>query len=160
MNKTILIILAVMIVAAGLVYWMLQGSTSNTAPNTNQTTTSNMDLKVEDLTVGNGEEAKNGELVTVNYVGTLDDGTTFDSSYDRNQPFQFVLGAGQVIPGWDQGVLGMKVGGKRRLTIPSSLAYGEAGITDPRTGKVIIPQNATLHFDVELLGVTQSGSAK
>lgn len=102
-------------------------------------------LKIEDVVVGTGAEAKNGDTVTVNYVGTLDDGTKFDSSYDRHQPFEFTLGAGQVIQGWDLGVLGMKVGGKRNLTIPPELAYGSQG-------QGPIPPNATLHFTVELLG--------
>ncbi len=104
------------------------------------------DLKIEDLTVGTGAEAVSGKSVTVNYKGTLTDGTQFDSSYDRNQPFTFALGSGQVIQGWEQGIQGMKVGGKRRLTIPASLGYG-----DRATGK--IPANSTLIFEVELLTV-------
>lgn len=104
-------------------------------------------LKVEDLVVGKGVEAISGKKVTVNYKGTLLDGTKFDSSYDRNQPFTFNLGAGEVIKGWDMGVSGMKVGGKRKLTIPPSLGYGETG-----TGSVI-PPNAILIFEVELLKV-------
>ena len=104
-------------------------------------------LVKEDLVVGTGPAAQNGDLITVNYFGTLVNGQKFDSSYDRNQPFQFVLGAGQVIKGWDLGVLGMKVGGKRKLTIPGDLAYGPSG-----AGGIIGP-NATLVFEVELLGV-------
>ena len=103
-------------------------------------------LKIEDLKVGTGPEAKTGYAVAVNYLGTLENGTKFDSSYDRNEPFQFVLGAGQVIQGWDIGVVGMKVGGKRKLIIPSDLAYGERGVGP-------IPPNATLVFEVELLAV-------
>lgn len=99
-----------------------------------------------DTVVGTGAEAVNGKKITVNYTGTLDDGTKFDSSIDRNQPFDFTLGAGQVIKGWDQGVLGMKVGGKRTLVIPASLGYGATA-----TGS--IPANSTLHFDIELLNV-------
>ncbi|MGC9968600.1 MAG: FKBP-type peptidyl-prolyl cis-trans isomerase [Minisyncoccia bacterium] len=107
-------------------------------------------LKIKDVVVGTGAEAKNGDSVTVNYVGTLDDGTKFDSSYDRKQPFTFTLGAGQVIQGWDLGVAGMKVGGKRDLTIPPELGYGANGYPP------IIPANATLHFTVELLSIAAS----
>lgn len=105
------------------------------------------ELKIEDIKVGDGAEAVSGKKVTVNYSGTLVDGTKFDSSYDRGEPFSFNLGAGEVIKGWDMGVSGMKVGGKRKLTIPSSLAYGETGAGG------LIPPNATLIFEVELLGV-------
>jgi len=101
----------------------------------------------KDIKVGTGEEAKAGDTVTVNYKGTLTDGSQFDSSYDRNEPFTFQLGAGNVIKGWDEGVQGMKVGGKRQLIIPSDLGYGAQGMP-PK-----IPGNATLVFDVELLKV-------
>jgi FKBP-type peptidyl-prolyl cis-trans isomerase FkpA len=116
------------------------------------TTTTDSGLQYEDTTVGNGAEAKAGQQVTVHYTGWLrnDDGSTgakFDSSKDRNDPFQFSLGAGQVIKGWDEGVQGMKVGGARRLTIPASLGYGARGAGG------VIPPNATLIFDVELLAV-------
>jgi len=104
-------------------------------------------LKIEDLVVGTGEAAVVGKNVTVHYTGTLTDGTKFDSSVDRGTPFTFSLGAGEVIPGWDQGIVGMKVGGKRKLTIPPSLGYGEAGAGD------VIPPNSTLIFEVELIKV-------
>jgi FKBP-type peptidyl-prolyl cis-trans isomerase FkpA len=104
-------------------------------------------LKYTDIKVGEGEEAKPGQAVTVHYTGWLTNGTKFDSSLDRKQPFSFKLGAGQVIQGWDQGVAGMKVGGKRKLTIPPGLGYGSQSVGG------VIPPNSTLVFDVELLGV-------
>lgn len=103
-------------------------------------------LEIVDEIVGNGTVAVSGKSVTVNYLGTLTDGTKFDSSYDRNEPFTFNLGVGEVIKGWDEGVSGMKVGGKRKLTIPPSLGYGESDLG-------IIPPNSTLIFEVELLDV-------
>lgn len=105
------------------------------------------ELKIEDLIVGDGAEVKNGNTVTVNYKGTLTDGKQFDSSYDRGEPFSFKVGEGRVIKGWDQGLLGMKIGGKRRLTIPSSLGYGEMGAPPD------IPPNSTLIFELELLKI-------
>ena len=108
--------------------------------------TSGGTLLVEDLVVGTGATAAVGDTVSVHYVGTLTNGTVFDSSYSRNQPFTFRVGAGQVIAGWDQGIPGMKVGGKRRLTIPPSLGYGNQA-NGP------IPANSTLIFDVELLSI-------
>ena len=104
-------------------------------------------LKAEDIVTGTGQEAVTGSTLTVNYKGTLLNGTQFDSSYDRGQPFTFVVGAGQVIAGWDQGLVGMKVGGKRRLTIPPELGYGSQAAGT-------IPANSTLVFEVELLKVT------
>lgn len=107
------------------------------------------ELVIEDLTPGTGMEAQNGDLLSVHYTGRLDDGTVFDSSIPRGEPFAFVLGAGTVIKGWDQGLLGMKQGGTRKLTIPPELGYGKQGIPGA------IPGNATLTFDVELLQVTR-----
>jgi FKBP-type peptidyl-prolyl cis-trans isomerase len=104
-------------------------------------------LTVIDEVVGEGPSAKSGDRVTVHYTGWLLDGTKFDSSKDKNQPFSFSLGAGEVIPGWDQGVAGMKVGGKRKLTIPPDLGYGDHGAGG------VIPPNATLKFEVELLKI-------
>src|SRR5436305_13100943 len=109
------------------------------------TTTSG--LMYEDQVAGTGDAAKLGDTVTVHYTGTLKDGKKFDSSRDRNQPFRFPLGAGKVIKGWDEGVAGMKVGGKRKLIIPPELGYGEKGAGG------VIPPNAELHFEVELLKI-------
>ena len=105
-------------------------------------------LKYLDRTVGTGETPTAGQQVTVHYTGTLEDGTKFDSSLDRGEPFTFVIGTGRVIRGWDEGVITMKVGGKRKLIIPSHLGYGPRG-----AGGGVIPPNATLIFEVELLGV-------
>tara|TARA_B100001123_G_scaffold378482_1_gene446616 strand:- start:542 stop:1372 length:831 start_codon:yes stop_codon:yes gene_type:complete len=106
-------------------------------------------LKYIDTIVGDGDSPKVGDKVVVHYTGKLDDGTKFDSSLDRDKPFEFTIGIGQVIKGWDEGVMSMKVGGKRTLTIPPELGYGERG-----AGKVI-PPNATLTFDVELLEIKE-----
>lgn len=104
-------------------------------------------LRYTDEVIGDGPIAEKGSSVSVHYTGWLTDGTKFDSSRDRGTPFQFRLGAGQVIRGWDEGVEGMRVGGKRKLTIPPALGYGAAGAGG------VIPPNATLVFEVELLGV-------
>lgn len=109
-------------------------------------------VAVSDDVIGTGAEAVPGALVTVHYTGTFEDGTKFDSSVDRGTPFPFTLGAGQVIQGWDRGVQGMKVGGKRRLIIPPDLAYGAQGAKGP-DGNYVIPPNAVLRFEVELLDV-------
>jgi FKBP-type peptidyl-prolyl cis-trans isomerase len=103
--------------------------------------------QIEDITPGSGAEAKAGDTVSVHYVGTLDNGSKFDSSRDRGSPFSFSLGRGQVIKGWDVGVEGMRVGGVRKLTIPAEEGYGSRGAGGA------IPPNATLVFEVELLGV-------
>ncbi len=113
----------------------------------NQEVTTPSGLKYVDQVVGTGEMAVAGKTANVHYTGWLENGKKFDSSVDRGQPFSFPLGAGRVIKGWDEGVQGMKVGGKRKLTIPSDLGYGSRGAGG------VIPPNATLVFDVELLGV-------
>lgn len=105
------------------------------------------ELRVEDIQVGDGEEARPGRELTVHYTGILLEGTEFDSSRDRNQPFTFRLGAGEVIPGWEEGLKGMRVGGIRRLTVPARMAYGSRG-----HGRAI-PPNAALQFDIQLLDV-------
>jgi len=160
-NQRILIgvaIVVVVAVAAFFAYNSLRASrqastTTNQGPPPLpagvQTTTTTSGLQYQDISVGSGAEAKSGDNVSVHYTGWLTDGTKFDSSVDRNQPFQFKLGAGNVIKGWDEGVAGMKVGGKRRLTIPPDLGYGAQG------SPPVIPANATLIFDVELLGINQ-----
>jgi FKBP-type peptidyl-prolyl cis-trans isomerase FkpA len=109
--------------------------------------TTSSGLIIEEVLVGSGDEAGHGHSVSVHYTGWLVDGTKFDSSRDRDEPFEFPLGARRVIAGWDEGVQGMKVGGKRKLTIPPQLGYGARGAGG------VIPANATLVFDVELLAI-------
>jgi len=110
---------------------------------------------IDDITVGDGKEAKTSDTIMVHYVGTLQDGTKFDSSRDRDSLFEVTLGAGQVIKGWEEGLVGMKVGGKRKLTIPPGLAYGANGVLKPgsASGEYLIPPNSTLIFEVELLDI-------
>ena len=132
----------------------LQNALGSAAPSSGSAQT----LTAQDEQTGTGAAAQPGDTVTVNYTGKLTDGTVFDTSVGK-QPFSFTLGAGQVIPGWDQGLVGMKVGGKRLLVIPASLAYGAQGITNPQTGQVIIPPNATLTFEVDLLSITPGSSS-
>mgnify|MGYP001597731512 CR=1 FL=1 len=137
----------VLVAFGALLWWVSQNPTSNQSK-TDQTSTT-QEEKVGTLTTkeGSGVEAKDGDTVSVNYTGKLADGTVFDSSIPRGEPIEFVLGSGQVIQGWDQGITGMKVGEKRMLTIPSLLGYGKTG--SPPS----IPPNATLIFDVELMGI-------
>jgi len=104
-------------------------------------------LIIEDIVIGTGAEVKVGDNIMIHYLGTLENGTKFDSSYDRGQPFDTQIGVGRLIAGWDQGIPGMKVGGKRKLTIPSELGYGARGAGN------IIPPNATLIFEVELIDI-------
>lgn len=159
-KKIIFLLLALLIVGVGFYYLGVKnkGATPNLStpaaviispsPSASSSATiQKMDgLIIEDITVGTGAEAIAGKLITVNYLGTLLDGTKFDSSYDRNAPFQFTLGAGEVIKGWDEGFSGMKVGGKRKLTISPELGYGSVAMGT-------IPANSTLVFEVELLKV-------
>jgi peptidylprolyl isomerase len=113
----------------------------------NETVTTPSGLQYIDEKVGDGATPQKGKRVTVHYTGTLTNGKKFDSSRDSGQPFKFVIGVGQVIAGWDEGVMSMKVGGKRKLIIPASLGYGARGAGG------VIPPNADLHFDVELIGI-------
>ncbi len=129
-------------------------SSGSSSPPAEQTTqevdpvrTTESGLMIEDVAMGTGAEAVAGNAVTVDYTGTLADGTKFDSSLDRNKPFRFVLGASKVIKGWDEGVVGMREGGERKLTIPPELGYGKAGSGN------LIPPDATLFFDIQLLTV-------
>jgi FKBP-type peptidyl-prolyl cis-trans isomerase len=141
------LIILVFIVPVIILLLFGNASKQTLAPSATITESKMEELKIEEMVVGTGDEAVNGKKVTVNYSGTLINGTKFDSSYDRGVPFSFNLGAGEVIAGWDRGVTGMKVGGKRKLTIPSSLGYGATGAGE------VIPPNATLIFEVELLKV-------
>ena len=149
---TIIIILAIIAVGFGFAYYYRNNRQPAQNAENSQNNMENAqkgELKIETLTQGTGtREVKAGDYIAVNYAGTLEDGTKFDSSYDRNQPFEFTVGVGDVIKGWDQGILGMKIGEKRKLTIPSEMGYGATGSS---SGK--IPPNATLVFEVELLKI-------
>lgn len=164
MSKTTWIAVAISVFVVGFFFlggmfsglFQTGGSTVNevqlTEINMNESTgqaSGQAPLGVNDIVVGTGAQAVAGSLVTVHYTGTLENGQKFDSSVDRGVPFQFVLGTGQVIAGWDQGVAGMRVGGKRMLTIPPELGYGSSQVAS-------IPPNSTLIFEVELLGVQGS----
>ncbi len=153
-NLTILLVIAIIIIVLAGTYLFLGNKNENKEKNNinNQNKMENKTLEsglqITDEIIGTGAEAKAGDIVSVNYTGTLENGKKFDSSYDRNQPFSFNLGAGQVIEGWDKGVAGMKIGGKRKLVIPPALAYGSQDV-----GNGLIPANSTLIFEVELLGI-------
>jgi FKBP-type peptidyl-prolyl cis-trans isomerase len=135
-DKIVLIIIAAVLIALPV-----------SAEQKSKIVTTASGLKYIDVVVGKGASPSTGKHVKVHYTGTLENGKKFDSSVDRNEPFTFVIGVGQVIPGWDEGVMTMKVGGKRKLIIPPNLGYGSRGAGG------VIPPNATLLFDVELLDV-------
>jgi FKBP-type peptidyl-prolyl cis-trans isomerase len=147
------IILVIAILAIG-VYFFNQ-NTKNQETNMNQQnqdeqnnqTSVVQEIKIEIIKEGEGEAVKSGDQITVNYVGTLEDGTVFDSSIERGQPFPFTVGMNSVIQGWEIGVLGMKVGETRKLTIPPQLAYGERGVSG------VIPPNSSLIFEISLLKI-------
>jgi len=138
----IVAIVVVLAIAGAAVAYLIANRTGNSG--TEIMTASG--LKYVDLAQGTGASAQTGQMLSVHYTGTLQNGRKFDSSLDRGTPYQFRIGTGSVIKGWDEGLMGMKVGGKRKLIIPPSLGYGATGTPN-------IPPNSTLHFDVELLGV-------
>ena len=144
-QRLILIIIALLIVTV-LIYVIYQNQSGDSLPASEFTSTSS-GLQFQDIKIGSGEEAQKGDLVIVHYIGTFEDGTKFDSSVDRNKPFEFALGDGMVIKGWDEGIQGMQIGGTRILKIPPDLAYGQDGYAG------VIPPNATLMFEVELIDV-------
>jgi FKBP-type peptidyl-prolyl cis-trans isomerase len=151
-NEKIAVTVAVILVVIILLIGIFNSIANNRASNNGAVKETFMEqqhgtgLITKDIVIGEGEEAVAGVTVTTHYTGTLDDGTVFDSSVTRGAPFSFTLGVGQVIKGWDLGIAGMKVGGKRELTIPANLAYGDRAIG-------AIPAGSVLHFEVELLGV-------
>lgn len=143
MDKKIIIIGGSVIVFLLLFVSYIMSRKTNNIDTAN---TTNSELKIEDITVGSGKEVQNGDRVSVHYTGTLIDGTVFDSSYQRKSPFEFNVGAGRVIRGWDLGLIGMREGGKRKLTIPPELGYGNKSIGT-------IPPGSTLIFEIELLKI-------
>jgi len=146
MTRLRIVFISMTLVLTPALGWGGTMTVSEKGPNADGITTRS-GLTYVDQVIGTGDLAVAGKTTTVHYTGWLENGKKFDSSVDRGQPFSFPLGAGQVIKGWDEGVEGMKVGGKRKLTIPASLGYGARGAGG------VIPPNATLVFDVELLGV-------
>lgn len=152
MLKSTLVVLIIGILTLGIASLFIFRITDSFLPNKQAEPAKTMgiadtkDLKIEDIKIGDGREVKSGDNIAINYLGTLPDGTKFDSSYDRGEPFETQIGTGQVIKGWDLGVIGMKVGGKRKLTIPPSLGYGQQAVGP-------IPANSTLIFEVELVDI-------
>ena len=148
-TKLVVYLIIAALAIGAMVYLLSLLNNSNSAPNATPGTevTTPSGLKYVDEVIGTGESPRPGRPVSVHYTGTLANGTKFDSSVDKNQPYEFAIGTGSVIQGWDEGIMTMKVGGKRRLIIPPNLAYGAAGRPP------LIPPNSTLYFDIELLGV-------
>lgn len=155
MSKKGIIFAGILIISVAIASYLILNNTKPTMNNnqnnsqsqTSPTASPSVGLKIEDIQIGTGAEVKKGDIISIHYKGTLLDGREFDSSYKRGQPFETQIGVGQVIKGWDEGVVGMKVGGKRKLTIPPELGYGERG------AGAVIPPNATLIFEVELVGI-------
>lgn len=150
MKKTILILVIAILLFIEFIITVSPGEIKLIEANVQPTSSVQLPinkLQIVDIKVGNGREVKPGDTVAMHYKGTLTNGKEFDSSYKRNQPFETTIGTGQVIKGWDQGVPGMKIGGKRKLTIPPELGYG------PEGSPPVIPPNATLIFEVELLDI-------
>jgi peptidylprolyl isomerase len=150
MTKAVVWVVIALVGLGALLFIIFSGGRSSkptATPGPDGAVTTPSGLKYSDEVVGTGESPRTGQNVTVHYTGTLENGTKFDSSVDRGQPYSFRIGTGSVIKGWDEGVMTMKVGGKRKLIVPPDLAYGTSG----RPG---IPPNATLIFEVELLGVS------
>ncbi len=144
MNKNyLIIIICIFFAVVGMYIFLSEEELEN---NNDNIMTQREDLKIEVLESGEGEEVRGGETVTVHYVGMLENGELFDSSVARNMPFTFTVGAGQVIQGWDEGLLGMKVGEKRKLVIPPEMGYGDRAVGP-------IPANSTLIFEIELLEI-------
>lgn len=152
-KNTLLYTLGAIVIVLVVVWLVAPGDNTNSTANVSQNLTPppSAGLEIQDTVEGTGDVVKVGDTVTVHYRGTLSDGTQFDSSYDRGTPFSFTVGTGQVIQGWEEGLLGMKKGGKRTLVIPPSLAYGD------QSPSPLIPAGSTLHFEIELLNVTMEG---
>ena len=154
-NKKLIVVVGILVLIIGVLLLMNNNKDDQSKvkedeviKEDNQSNQETMELKIEVLQEGIGDVVtKKGDTISVHYTGTLEDGSKFDSSVDRNDPFSFTIGAGQVIQGWEQGTLDMKVGEKRKLTIPAELGYGAAGAPGA------IPPNATIMFDIELIGI-------